>query len=252
MLASECIEQVRTRWVERSALPALVRRTVLHARVALDIGCGIRPQTLVWPDLHICVEIHDEYVDYLRERCSESPRYMVMHSSWKDALRIMPPKSVDTVFALDFIEHLTKGEGFDFLAQAERVARRQVVVFTPLGYFPQSYEDAAETDGWRMHGGYWQTHRSGWTPEDFPAGWDIIACREYHTRDRHGQLGAPAGCLWAIRTFPQPNATAGVTAGSWEWQMWRRTMVHLHMPAVCRRILRSMRDMSQPACYGKV
>ena len=156
------------------------------------------------------------------------------------------------MFALDFIEHLTKGEGFDFLAQAERVARRQVVLFTPLGYFPQSYEDADEMDGWRMHGGYWQTHRSGWTPDDFPAGWDIIACREYHTKDRHGQLDAPAGCLWAIRTFPQPNATAGVTAGSWEWQMWRQTMVHLHMPAWCRRSLRAMRDMLQPARYRKV
>jgi hypothetical protein len=249
MLASECIEQVRIRWAEKRALPGLVRRAVMHARVVLDIGCGIRPQTLIWPDLHICVEVHDEYVEYLRERCSESPRYMVMHSSWNDALRIMPSKSVDTVFALDFIEHLTKGEGFDFLAQAERVARRQVVLFTPLGYFPQSYEGADETDNWGMHGGYWQTHRSGWTPEDFPTGWDIIACRDYHTHNRQGK---PSGCLWAIRTFPQPPAFAGAAAGAWKWQMWRHTMVHLHLPAGCRHALRAIRALLQPASYRKV
>jgi len=251
MLASECIRHVNTRWVEKRALAGLLRRSVLPARVALDVGCGIRPQTLVWPDLHICVEGHDEYVEYLRARCSESPRYMVMHSSWKDALRIMPSNSVDTVFALDFIEHLTKGEGFEFLAQAERVARRQVVLFTPLGYFPQSYEEDHETDRWGMHGGYWQTHRSGWTPEDFPAGWEFIACRDYHTHDRHGRLDEAAGCFWAIRTFPQTDA-AGATAGLWEWQMWSQTMFHRHAPAWCLRALRALRAALQPAGYVKV
>jgi hypothetical protein len=252
-MESECIEQVRAvRWVERNALPGLIRRNVMHASVALDIGCGIRPQTLVWPDFHICVEIHDEYVKYLQERCSASPRYLVLHSSWKDALRIMPSRSVDTVFALDFIEHLTKGEGFDFLAQAERVARRQVILYTPLGYFPQSYEAPDETDRWGMHGGYWQTHRSGWTPEDFPAGWEIIACRDYHTHDRHGHLDAPIGCLWAIRTLPQPPVNVSAAVGRWEWHLWRQTMVHLHTPARCRRVLRAIRARFHLAGYGRV
>ncbi len=249
MLASEYVEQVGIRWAENTALPGLVRRAVMHARVVLDIGCGIRPQTLIWPDLHICVEVHDEYVKYLQERCWGSPRYMVMHSSWNDALRIMPSKSVDTVFALDFIKHLTKGDGFDFIAQAERIARRQVVLFTPSGAFPQSYEDGDETDNWGMHGGYWRTFRSDWTPEDFPTGWDIIACRDCHTPD--GQA-ISTGCLWAIRTFPQSPAMAEATAGSWKRQMWRQTMVHLHMPVGCRYALRAIRALLQPASCRNV
>ncbi|HWE49177.1 MAG TPA: methyltransferase domain-containing protein [Bryobacteraceae bacterium] len=206
----------------------------------LDVGSGIEPQTLVWPKLHICVEAHGEYVSYLRERLAGSPRYLVMNSVWEKALGILPDKSVDIVFALDFIEHLSKEDGLAFVAEAERVARRQVVIFTPLGYFPQTYDDATAADRWGMHGGYWQTHRSGWVPEDFSEAWEIIGCRDYHTEDQHGASTDPIGCIWAIRTF---GTASGFAEGSREMErrLRLRALVRRHVPAWCRSIVRSIR-----------
>ena len=57
--------------------------------------------------------------------------------------------------------------------------KEQVVVFTPLGFLPQAC-DPGEIDGWGLHGGNWQMHRSGWSPDDFDAGWLVLGCREYH------------------------------------------------------------------------
>jgi len=66
---------------------------------------------------------------------------------------------VDTVFALDVIEHLLRADGERLLQEVARVAYRQIVVFTPLGFMPQSYDNRRN----RIAGdgrGYWQTHRS--------------------------------------------------------------------------------------------
>lgn len=242
MPVSQCTGERKTiRWVAKNALPGLIRRKVRHADVVLDVGCGIEPQTLVWPRLHICVEVHDEYVKYLCERLSGAPRYLVIQSPWEEALRIMSPKSVDTVFALDFIEHLTKEQGLAFIEQAERVARRQVVLFTPLGYFPQSYEGSGDKDWWGMHGGRWQTHRSGWTPEDFSDDWEIVGCRDYHTEDQHGPLDEPIGCIWAIRTFPEPRITRFV--GGLQSRLWQKAMINRHVPSWCRPSLRGMKRL---------
>ena len=52
-------------------------------------------------------------------------------------------------------------------------ARQQVVVFTPHGFHKQEYVKG-EKDAWGMNGTYWQTHRSGWTPEDFDESWRVI------------------------------------------------------------------------------
>jgi hypothetical protein len=115
---------------------------------------------------------------------------------------ILPSKSVDSVFALDVIEHLEKADGLRFLQQAERVARRQIVIFTPLGFFPQSYEDPDKPDRWGMQGGYWQTHRSGWLPEDFSEDWELVCFESYHLVDQDEQpLEKPFGAIWAFRNL---------------------------------------------------
>jgi hypothetical protein len=228
------------RWAAKERLPRLVRQRVLDSDVVLDVGPGIEPQTLIWPKLHICVEVHAEYVNYLCERLSGSSRYLVIQSTWENALRIMRAKSVDTVTALDFIEHLPKEEGWSFLAEAERVARKQVVLFTPLGYFPQAYEDAAAEDRWGMHGAHWQTHRSGWVPADFSDDWEVLACRDYHTADQCGPLAEPIGCMWAIRTF---HDVASTVRGPLESRLFSRTLINRYLPSWCRSGLRRIKRL---------
>ena len=74
----------------------------------LDIGAGIRPQTMFSTPRHVCVEPHFEYADALRES-----GYEVIETTWRDALKEIPDDSFDMVMALDVIEHLTKEEGWE-------------------------------------------------------------------------------------------------------------------------------------------
>ena len=125
---------------------------------------------------------------------------------------LLVTKSVDTVFALDFIEHLGKSDGLAFLQEAERVARRQVVVYCPLGFYPQTYDDREKPDRWGMDGGFWQTHRSGWQAEDFGDNWELVCCEAYHFVDENDQpLEKPFGAIWAFRDLEEVSEMSCTT-----------------------------------------
>src|SRR5438128_11269987 len=152
----------------------IVASKVEDVEVVLDLGPGICPQPFVKkPYVHLCVDAHRPYLERAKAEVADDPRYIFINAKWNQFIHMLPDKSVDSVFALDFIEHLEKADGFAMLREAERVARRQIVVYTPHGFFPQSYEDPNKPDRWGMDGGYWQTHRSGWDCEDFGEGWDF-------------------------------------------------------------------------------
>jgi SAM-dependent methyltransferase len=70
--------------------------------------------------------------------------------------RIVRPRSVDAVVALDMIEHLDRPAALALVVDFERIARRRVVLLTPNGFVPQP----AEPDN------PYQEHRSGFTPAD--------------------------------------------------------------------------------------
>jgi Methyltransferase domain len=179
-----------------------IKPHVAAAESVLDIGAGIRPQTYVEAgQVHICVDAYRPYLDCLRDERRDDNRLVLLNAGWEEAMAMFPDASVDSVFALDVLEHLERDEGERLLAAAERIARNQVIVFTPLGFYPQSYEPG-QLDRWGMLGGYWQTHRSGWELEDFGSEWKLIVCADLHQEDQHGQpLAEPSGAFWAIRTF---------------------------------------------------
>jgi hypothetical protein len=116
-----------------------------------------------------------------------------LNARWDEVIGMLPDKSVDSVYALDFIEHLEKEDGLRMLREAERVARVQIVVYTPDGFFPQSHAPDGR-DRWGMDGGFWQTHRSGWGTEDFGEGWDFVISPDFILLDEHNQpLEQPMG-----------------------------------------------------------
>lgn len=200
-----------TTWHSRQDLEATAQARLIDADVLLDIGCGIRPQHLIAPRLHICCEPFSQYAEHL-QRAVEAGTLradLILNLSWSDAIRALPPKSVDAVFLLDVIEHLDKEEGARLLAETERIVRGQIVLFTPLGYMPQPH--TGTRDAWGLDGGEVQQHRSGWLPEDFDVTWDIVACRDFHREDSLGQvLEKPFGAFFAIKTLsrgPKERAT---------------------------------------------
>src|ERR1700726_3348796 len=67
--------------------------------------------------------------------------------SWEtkimDACRILDlgVRSFDVVQACDFVEHLTKEDGFQWLRDVEIVAKKAVLLFTPIGMVPSPAAD---------------------------------------------------------------------------------------------------------------
>lgn len=152
------------------------KQCVRHGGVVLDIGAGIRPQGLVKGHTRICVEPFGPYADQLEVR-----GYTVIRQTAREALQQSGP--VDTVVLLDVIEHMEKAEGQIVIDLAQAKAQ-QVVVFTPLGFLPQS------GDAWGMGGEAWQEHRSGWEPAEFE-GWRVLTDPQFH-----GERGGAFFAIW--------------------------------------------------------
>ena len=149
----------------------------------LDIGPGIRPQPLVRAERYVGLESHHEYVSILHSRGLD-----VKQGAAPQALKEMDP--VDTIVMLDVIEHLEREDGEETIRLALEHAREQVVVFTPLGFMKQ--DGGKDKDPWGLQGQQWQTHRSGWMPEDFP-GWLVLVDRNFHGSRKHGAFFAIHG-----------------------------------------------------------
>lgn len=195
-------------WFDRERLDRIITDSIQKVDIVLDIGCGIRPQTFFQPRLHICCEPHPEYVQILKNYFWGSSNVLVIQDTAWEVVNRLPNMSVDSIFLVDFIEHIEKDEGYRLLAECERVARKQIVLFTPLGFMSQDYT-ADDLDGWGLHGGEWQAHKSGWTPNDFDTSWNILGCQAYHTINGRGDiLEPPFGAFWAIKNIPQQENIA--------------------------------------------
>ena len=139
-------------------------RAWVPGQTVLDIGAGLRPMPWNVPERHICAEPHGPYADRLEAAGYEVWRLTAGQALFKASIRLAG--KLDAIYLLDVIEHMNQAEGEIVIEHALALNPRQIVVFTPNGFWPQ------EGDAWGLGGEEWQRHRSGWTPDDFP-GWAI-------------------------------------------------------------------------------
>jgi hypothetical protein len=194
--------------VEKEDLISAAVQEMLPAPIILDIGCGIRPQQFIVPMVHICVEPFKQYVHVLQQKISgEVDRdYVIINTEWENAIKLIPEKSVDSIFIIDVIEHLDKNEAIILLKNTEKLARKQIILFTPLGFLPQEHPDGK--DAWGLDGGDWQNHKSGWEPKDFDKSWKIIISKDFHDKNSFGiPHTTPFGAMWAIKTMKDGNTS---------------------------------------------
>lgn len=187
-------------YCNREELFDFVKENLQEPGLALDIGCGIRPQNLINPLVHICCEPYEEYCQFLEKGQFDQivNPFIVLPLDWRTAVEKLPHKSVDTVFLIDVIEHLDKAEALELLKLTDNIAKKQIVIFTPLGFMPQEHPDGI--DAWGLHGGAWQEHKSGWMPEDFIGDWNFYICENFHLSDNQGQLlEKPYGAFFAVK-----------------------------------------------------
>jgi hypothetical protein len=176
---------------------ALIQNNV---QSVLDIGCAFRPQEFVSAQVHICCEPCEEYMDRLLVETAGIAKFVYLRSDLEASSKLFPAASVDSALLVDVIEHVDREPGLASLERLKHIVRRQIAIFTPVGFMPQESHSNG-VDPWGMGGTEWQRHRSGWSPDEFLAadGWTVIACSDFHKVDGYGRpMNKPFGAMWAI------------------------------------------------------
>lgn len=145
-------------------MDALIRSAIGPVRTLLDLGPGIRPQEVleVEPGGYLGIDAHEPYVLEAR-RLFPDLRFEVF--AFTDGLPFGDGQ-FEIVWVSDLIEHLPKQHGRLLIEEARRVSSRSAAFRSPLGFVRQD-PGPDGLDDWGMHGGDWQRHVSGWTPDDF-------------------------------------------------------------------------------------
>lgn len=182
---------------------SIAMHNLLKVESILDIGTGIVPhESYVESEFYISCEPYEEYFKVLTSNLSNrlDRIYINRQYDWEKTNEKFNSGSVDTVFLIDVIEHLEKDYGRKLLEETIQLARRQVVIFTPLSYIEQ--KEINGKDAWGLSGGSWQEHKSVWTPSDFNDEWICIVCKDYHKTNNIGEvLEVPVGAFWAIKNI---------------------------------------------------
>lgn len=181
----------------------------------LDIGCGIRPQTIAKTNQHICLEAHEQYIKHYKNNVLSKKsffdrrKFLFINETTDFLFQKFPRKSVDAIIMLDVIEHLDKDYAKKVISQFEEIAINDIIIFTPYGFVEQLHPDGK--DAWGLDGGKWQEHKSGWTPDDFDDTWHFYVCPDFHTSSNFGiDYVEPVGAFFAVKTIKEFKQTKGI------------------------------------------
>lgn len=184
------------KYYDREEMIDVSKELVKPCNTLVDVGCGLRPYIYEKSKIHICIEPYEEYIN-IAKSVYKNHNMVFIKKYALEGLKLFPDNSIDTVVMLDFIEHVEKKEGFEILKEADRITKKQIVVFTPLGYVSN---DSGEKDNWGLDGVSFQEHKSGWLPEDFGEGWEINVSKDFHRRTKPNAENVDFyGCIWAIK-----------------------------------------------------
>jgi hypothetical protein len=159
--------------VHPAAFRPLLRSLATGCDSVLDVGTGLMSSLELEPcRVKLGLDAHRPYLEQRRV-----PDAVPVNASATELERLFVPGAVDLVTMIDVVEHFSPDDARDVLRQAESVAARRVVLFTPRGYFPQEGFDA-----FGLGGEEYQRHRSSWEPEDLAAlGYRVYVLSGYHT-----------------------------------------------------------------------
>ncbi len=154
-------------------LPHVVDKT---ARSILDLGSGQgKPMAMIkfWRKIEkaVGVELYRPYIDQAKQ-LGLYDQYLL-----EDVRKInFPPKSFDIVMASHVLEHLSQKEGWVLLSRMEKIAKKQVIIATPIGEIYQPMFDK----------NILQEHKSYFLPEQFiKRGYKVIKYGARWILDEH-------------------------------------------------------------------
>lgn len=146
----------------------------------LDVGCGANsPIQKFSAKIQRTVGI-DGFLPSIQKSRVKNIHREYIHGDLMSSMSALKSKSFDVVIAMDVIEHFEKEQGWKFLGELERLARKRVIVFTPNGFLPQGEYDENPN----------QLHRSGWEVEEFiERGYSVCGINGF--KWLKGEYGAP-------------------------------------------------------------
>ncbi len=173
-----------------------INELLADSRTVLDIGCGVGETLKEFPcPIKIGVDAHRPYLEHTKY----GEGYIRLHFRAERLNKLFLPKSIDSVTLIDVIEHFEKAVAWDVLRQAEEIATKTVIVFTPKGFFEQ-----LEVDHYDLGGETFQRHRSGWEVEDFQKrGYNVVVFSKFHDQQNlaflevYGEHAEPIDALLA-------------------------------------------------------
>lgn len=175
--------------LDRRAYPRALKLLRADCRSILDVGTGVmRSLEGVRSPVKIGLDAHRPY---LLQRVVDDA--IPINASALRLEELFVPDSVDMVTLMDVIEHFEQDQVFELLRQAETVASKRVVLFTPRGEFHQEDFDALGLGGEEL-----QRHRSAWDVADLTAlGYRVLVLAGFHYDDNPAFVeafgaGAPA------------------------------------------------------------
>jgi SAM-dependent methyltransferase len=138
-----------------TALNTVWRSMDMDISSILDLGCGKgEPMDFINRNKRfytIGVDVFKPYLMACKRRKTHDD-YILCDVTKSPLLK----KSVDMVLCTEVLEHLGKEEGNDLLGFMEKVARKQIIITTPVGEYKQSAYD----------GNPYQIHQWVWGPSD--------------------------------------------------------------------------------------
>lgn len=141
-----------------------------HITSVLDVGCGLSMKTqYIQADIRVGL---DAYRPYLEKIDAKVP-YVCIQADAMQIDSLFLEKSFDIVTLLDIVEHLEKPDALQLIEKAGKIARRAVVVETPLGFLPQNMDILG------LGGDHFQTHRCGFEAGELEAMGFATVIRDY-------------------------------------------------------------------------
>lgn len=159
-----------------------------NTQTVLTLGCGILETEKHLPYKHLVgVDIYRAYLDSMKNVENVLPICYDIRNI-KD---LFINNSFDVVLCLDVIEHLEEFEGLNIIEDAEDLAKKLVIFYTPLE-FDTNEKNTANKKLW-SYGNKYNLHKSLWTPE-------VFASRGYELHKDYPSKENPEGFI-AIKRF---------------------------------------------------
>lgn len=131
--------------------------------LSLCCGIGLELSGLTTKQV-VAVDAAPQYLKQVKDRC---PQATTVNSDALEYIKEQPDDSFDVISIIDGIEHVPKEVGEKLIPEMKRVAKKEILLFTPQGHVDDGFLKNEPHNAWGVEGAdHFQLHQSGWTVDE--------------------------------------------------------------------------------------